>query len=188
MVDPRSELDALLARLRLLPAAEDALAEDFPFDITGRAESRGAEPRGTEPRGTDPRGTDPGGTADAALEDSAMCAPATFAAEEPRDSVEDPREGVEVSAVRTEIEATLHQVLALTRAGQLEPRLHGNVVFVLNALTRPLPTVPRLVDARRAALQREAVREWQLASAAAVLRFCRIVAHLTNGVTFHINP
>jgi len=157
MVDWQGELDALLARLRLVPDVEDPSVEDFPFDA-GLGEPHG-----------------PPDDAD-------------LARSLPRGLAEELREDVEVSAVRTEIEATLRQVLALARAGQLEPEWRADVVFVLSALTRPLPSTPGLMDARRAAAVREGEREWQLASAAAVLRFCRIVTHLTNGVILHVEP
>ncbi len=80
-----------------------------------------------------------------------------------------PVEGEEVSAVRHEIEATLARVVRLTRSGQLDPALRDDVVFVLQALTRPRPAAPRA--------ERD---EWQLASAAAVLHFCRVVHRLTS--------
>jgi hypothetical protein len=80
-----------------------------------------------------------------------------------------PVDGEEVSAVRHEIEATLARVVRLTRTGQLDPALRDDVVFVLQALTRPRPAAPRP--------DRD---EWQLASAAAVLHFCRVVHRLTS--------
>lgn len=78
----------------------------------------------------------------------------------------------EVSAVRSEIEATLARVMHMTRAGQLEPALRDDVVFVLKALTRPRP----------AALRPRERHEWQLDSAAAVLHFCRMVLRLTRAL------
>jgi hypothetical protein len=75
-----------------------------------------------------------------------------------------------VSVVRREIEATLTRVIQLTRAGQLDRALRDDVVFVLRALTRPCP----------AAEQEDEPDEWQLASAAAVLHFCRVVTRLTR--------
>jgi hypothetical protein len=80
-----------------------------------------------------------------------------------------PVDGDEVSAVRHEIEATLARVVRLTRSGQLDPALRDDVVFVLQALTRPRPAAP--------AAERD---EWQLASAAAILHFCRVVHRLTS--------
>jgi hypothetical protein len=92
----------------------------------------------------------------------------------PLDLPEDqpPAEGDEISAVRREIEATLARVVSLTRAGLLEPALRDDVVFVLQALTRPRP----------AALRPRERTEWQLASAAAVLHFCRVVLRLTHAL------
>lgn len=91
---------------------------------------------------------------------------------------EGPADGVEVSAVRSEIEATLGRVLALARAGRMDSTLRDDVIFILKALTRRLP------DAGASATPevRSARDEWQLASAAAVLRFCRIVLHITNAL------
>lgn len=79
-------------------------------------------------------------------------------------------DGDEVSAVRREIEATLARVVELARAGLLDPALRDDVVFVLQALTRPRPRGLRARDRD----------EWQLASAAAVLHFCRVVVRLTQ--------
>lgn len=76
----------------------------------------------------------------------------------------------EVSAVRHEIEATLARVVQLTDTGQLDRALRDDVLFVLQALTRPRPSPP-------AHAERD---EWQLASAAAVLHFCRVVLRLTR--------
>lgn len=89
-----------------------------------------------------------------------------------------PADGDEVSAVRREIEATLARVVGLTRAGLLEPALRDDVVFVLQALTRPRPTTLRARDRT----------EWQLASAAAVLHFCRVVLRLTHALAPEVEP
>jgi hypothetical protein len=82
----------------------------------------------------------------------------------------EPVDGDEVRAVRREIEATLARVVRLTRAGQLDPALRDDIVFVLRALIRPIP--PTSGAAAR--------DEWDLASAAAVLHFCRVVLRLTG--------
>ncbi len=79
----------------------------------------------------------------------------------------------EVTAVRTEIEATLARVIHLTHTGHLDRALRDDVVFVLQALTRPRPTPAPARDQD----------EWQLASAAAVLHFCRVVMRLTRSLT-----
>jgi hypothetical protein len=93
---------------------------------------------------------------------------------------ETPVEGEEVSAVRSEIEATVQRVIAMTQAGQLEPSLRDDIVFVLQALTRPRPSK----GARRsnAGSPDDSSQEWQLASAAAVLHFCRIVLRLAQAL------
>src|SRR5262249_15194689 len=95
-----------------------------------------------------------------------------------------PREGDEVSAVRREIEATVQQVMALVRAGRMEPALRDDVILVLDALTRPRPGKPASGRARprRISGPDDSATEWQLASAAAILRFCRIVLRLTNAL------
>lgn len=92
-----------------------------------------------------------------------------------------PADGEEVSAVRDEIAATVRQVLHLARTGRMESALRDDVAFVLQALTRPRP----VVSTRRAnrARETEAQQEWQLATAAAVLRFCRLVLRLTNALS-----
>ena len=97
-----------------------------------------------------------------------------LAAEEP------PPEDDEVTAVRSEIEATVRRVIAMARTGRLDGALRDDVVFVLQALTRPHP-LDRQVRPRRVR-QDAAHQEWQLASAAAVLRFCRIVLRLTDAI------
>jgi hypothetical protein len=81
-----------------------------------------------------------------------------------------PLEGDEVAAVRGEIEATLARVIHLTNAGKLDRAIRDDVVFVLQALTRPRP----------GSLRGKAKHEWQLASAAAVLHFCRVIMRLTR--------
>lgn len=92
-----------------------------------------------------------------------------------------PVDGEEVSAVRDEIAATVRQVVHLARTGRMEGALRDDVAFVLQALTRPRP----VVSTRRAnrARETEAQQEWQLATAAAILRFCRLVLRLTNALS-----
>jgi len=90
-------------------------------------------------------------------------------------------EGDEVSAVRSEIEATVARVIALADDGCIESTLRDDVIFVLQALTRP---VPQRILARATSKQQEDARQdWQLTSAAAVLRFCRIVLTLTQALS-----
>jgi len=88
-------------------------------------------------------------------------------------SAEDaPVEGVEVSAVRSEIEFIVARVVDLERAGVIDRVLRDDVIYVLQALTRPAPPTPRPTLLRR---RHDADQEWDLASAAAVLRFCRLI-------------
>ena len=95
---------------------------------------------------------------------------------------EDPVEdGAEVSAVRSEIEATIARVVNLAETGCIEGSLRDDVIFVLQALTRPAPR--RLLPRASAKAQEEARQEWQLTSVAAVLRFCRIVLALTQALS-----
>jgi hypothetical protein len=88
-----------------------------------------------------------------------------------------PVDGDEVTAVRSEIEATLRRVVALTQDGKLDPHVRDDVIFVLRALTRPQPR-----GSRPRTGPGDSSSEWQLASAAAVLHFCRIVLRLTQAV------
>ncbi|HLJ81278.1 MAG TPA: hypothetical protein VKT52_07330 [Ktedonobacterales bacterium] len=90
-----------------------------------------------------------------------------------------PADGDEVKAVSREMEATVRRVIAMARAGQMESALRDDVVFVLQALTRPNPYEK---SGRRRGKADESGQEWQLASAAAVLRFCRIVLRLTDAL------
>ena len=87
-----------------------------------------------------------------------------------------PAAGVEVSAVRSEIEFTVARVVRLERAGAIDRVMRDDVIYVLQALTRPAPPLPRSALPRRR--RRDPSQEWNLASAAAVLRFCRIVSRL----------
>jgi hypothetical protein len=89
-------------------------------------------------------------------------------------------DGDEVTAVRSEIEATLRRVVALTHDGKLEPNVRDDVIFVLRALTRPQPRGSR--SRQRPRGPGDSSTEWQLASAAAVLHFCRIVLRMTQAV------
>ena len=102
--------------------------------------------------------------------------------EEPAEALLDvaPVDGEEISAVRSEIEATLREVLALVQAGRMSRALRDDIVFVLEALTRPRPG--QRPPATRPAGPDDSSAEWNLASAAAVLRFCRIVLRLTNSL------
>lgn len=90
-----------------------------------------------------------------------------------------PPDGDEVVAVRREIESTIRRLAALARDGEVEPVLRDDVIFVLQALTRPHP--PEWTWT--ASDEDDEHNEWHLASAAAILRFCRIVQRLTNALT-----
>ncbi len=89
-------------------------------------------------------------------------------------------DGEEVSAIRSEIDATVWRVMALVQAGRLNQAMRDDVLFVLQALTRPPDGSARSGAAR--ADDGDQGREWNLTSAAAVLRFCRIVLRLTNAL------
>lgn len=92
-------------------------------------------------------------------------------------------DAIEISAVRSEIAATIARMQALAEAGRIDQSLRDDVIFVLRALTRPRPFLRHAgAVAAEDAADAESAREWQLASAAAVLRFCRIVLKLTQTI------
>jgi hypothetical protein len=84
-----------------------------------------------------------------------------------------PADGDEVSAVRSEIEFIVGRVVQLERAGVIDRFTRDDVIYVLQALIRPVPPMPRPFIARRRTP--DPYQEWNLGSAAAVLRFCRFV-------------
>jgi hypothetical protein len=84
--------------------------------------------------------------------------------------------GVEVIAVQTEVEAMVRQVVALVRSGSIDGSLREDVAFVLRALVRPDGVTTDSGEAGRAI----SGAEWNIESAAAVLRFCRIVLRLAQ--------
>ena len=84
-----------------------------------------------------------------------------------------PADGVEVSAVRSEIEFIVARVVRLERTGVIDRVVRDDVIYVLQALTRPAPPAPRPTLSRRR--RHDPYQEWNLASAAAVLRFCRLI-------------
>ncbi len=86
---------------------------------------------------------------------------------------EAPADGIEVSAVRSEIEFIVAHVVRLERAGVIDRVVRDDIIYVLQALTRPIPPAPRPTLTRRR--RRDPYQEWDLASAAAVLRFCRLI-------------
>jgi len=158
MADWQAELESLLSQLHVsLDGAADASTHAAPT-----AGADGAVPAALP----------------AAMDEADGDIPWTLG---PLTAEELPADGEEVSAVRDEIAATVRQVVHLARTGRMESALRDDVAFVLQALTRPRP----VVSTRRAnrARETEAQQEWQLATAAAVLRFCRLVLRLTNALS-----
>jgi hypothetical protein len=84
--------------------------------------------------------------------------------------------GVEVIAVQSEVEATVRQVVSLVRSGSIDSALREDVAFVLRALTRPDATTSNAGET----ISASSGLEWNIESAAAVLRFCRIVLRLAQ--------
>jgi hypothetical protein len=84
--------------------------------------------------------------------------------------------GVEVIAVQSEVEATVRQVVNLVRSGSIDSALREDVAFVLRALTRPGAATSNAGETISAG----SGLEWNIESAAAVLRFCRIVLRLAQ--------
>jgi hypothetical protein len=84
--------------------------------------------------------------------------------------------GIEVIAVQTEVEAMVRQVVALVRSGSIDSALREDVAFVLRALVRPGGATTEAGAAEYASSD----AEWNIESAAAVLRFCRIVLRLAQ--------
>jgi hypothetical protein len=158
MADWQAELESLLSQLHVsLDGAADSATRTVP--------TAGSD--GTAPA-----------TVPATMDEADADIPWTLG---PLTAEELPADGEEVSAVRDEIAATVRQVVHLARTGRMESALRDDVAFVLQALTRPRP----VVSTRRAnrARETEAQQEWQLATAAAVLRFCRLVLRLTNALS-----
>ena len=84
-------------------------------------------------------------------------------------------EAMQRDLVKREMQATIHEVTRLTRAGYIDSTLHDDIMRVLQALMRPAPLTPNL----------PAREEWQLTSSAAILRFCRVVLRLTRPLSSH---
>jgi hypothetical protein len=84
--------------------------------------------------------------------------------------------GVEVGAVWSEVEATVRQVSDLVRSGSIDSALREDVAFVLRALARPGSVARGAEEPRHGA----SGADWDLESAAAILRFCRIVLRLAH--------
>lgn len=85
-----------------------------------------------------------------------------------RDTLDD-----EIAAVRVEVEATLARVLALAREGRIDLTTRDDIILVLRALLQPKTTT------HRHATVGDSAYEWEFASVATVLRFCRLVLYLT---------
>jgi hypothetical protein len=79
---------------------------------------------------------------------------------------------MDLDIVRHEIEATVAQVARLVQAGRLDAALKDDVMIVLRSLTRPPAPAPGETD-----------KEAQLAAAATILHFCRIVLRLANAAS-----
>lgn len=87
--------------------------------------------------------------------------------------------GDELAAVRGEVEATLARVLSLVRDGRIDLTTRDDIILVLRALLQPreaASTVTPTPDGE------ENTREWEFASAATILRFCRLVLYFTQAV------
>lgn len=156
MPDWRSEIDSLLTHI------DDSDEPDW---------------REVNSRSSRPDGMTPGDIADDTASDADAGIPWDLGALTAEDI---PQDGDEVSAVRREIESTIRRLALLARAGEVDSALRDDVIFVLQALTRPHSPEWARLDRQRA--DDEHV-EWHLASAAAILRFCRIVQRLTNAIT-----
>jgi len=72
------------------------------------------------------------------------------------------------------MQATLGRVTRMVRSGRLDSVIQDDVLFVLRALCRVQPP-----------LDGESDEEAQLAAAAAILHFCRIVLRLTHALAQH---
>ena len=78
----------------------------------------------------------------------------------------------QLGVVRREIQATIGRVTRMVRAGRLDSVIKDDVLFVLRALCRTQPQPE----------EGENEEEAQLATAAAILHFCRIVLRLTHAL------
>jgi hypothetical protein len=77
----------------------------------------------------------------------------------------------QLGVVRREMQATVGRVARMVRAGRLDSVIRDDVLFVLRALCRVQPL-----------LEGESDEDAQLATAAAILHFCRIVLRLTHAL------
>ena len=111
---------------------------------------------------TDPYDVDPAGLA--ALAEEALTDDAAGAGEDDLD---------QLGVVRREMQATVGRVARMVRDGRLDSAIRDDVLFVLRALVR----------SQLGLEEGETEEEAQLATAAAILHFCRIVLRLTHALT-----
>jgi hypothetical protein len=78
----------------------------------------------------------------------------------------------QLSVVRREMQATVGRVTRMVRTGRLDSVIKDDVLFVLRALCRSQPQPD----------EGESEEDAQLATAAAILHFCRIVLRLTHAL------
>jgi hypothetical protein len=78
----------------------------------------------------------------------------------------------QVSVVRREMQATVGRVTRMVRSGRLDSAIKDDVLLVLRALCRSQPQPD----------EGESEEDAQLATAAAILHFCRIVLRLTHAL------
>lgn len=78
----------------------------------------------------------------------------------------------QLGVVRREMQATVGRVARMVRAGRLDSVIRDDVIFVLRELCRVQPS----------GVNGESDEEEQLATAAAILHFCRIVLRLTHAL------
>jgi hypothetical protein len=109
----------------------------------------------------DPYDADPAGLA--ALAEEAL-------ADETGANAEDDLD--QLGVVRREMQATVGRVARMVRDGRLDSAISDDVLFVLRALVRSHPQLE----------EGETEEEAQLATAAAILHFCRIVLRLTHAL------
>ncbi len=110
-----------------------------------------------------------------ASSDAAASMPTPFLADESQEYLD---EGAapgnpddRLTLVQSEVEATMREVARLAREGSLDPAVHQDILYVLRSLTRSSPIAGHEGD------------EWDLASAAAVLHFCRIVSRFLAAIS-----
>ncbi len=101
--------------------------------------------------------------------DAPASMPAPFLADESQEYLDEGDD--RLTLVQSEVEATMREVARLAREGSLDPAVHQDILYVLRSLTRSSPIAGHEGD------------EWDLASAAAVLHFCRIVSRFLAAIS-----